>query len=547
MSSSAFEGGQGGTQGGPQSGQGGDWGSRMDRVDGEGQRAFAVSAAPPGGQAALNQPAGSQGTGSPQFASSYGVGGPSGGLRGGQGGGQGDRPAGSAPGANGAGGAILGTLVIRPLPGEEGGQTREIVLDGRDVAIGRSPACDVVLEGDQLVSRRHALLRAAGDQYTIVDLGSSNGTYVNETEIHQNTPLNDGDLITIGEHELVYSTRQATAAAPSAVASGSLAPAREQQAPVSSATPPYAALGSVAAADLFDVSAAQTLLEPHSAPNAPQAGQMEPGNQPAWSQSAPAQAFPATAQPTPSSLGGLSGQSSYPAPYRPEESLAQPPAQQPAQGLYQPSSQPVQPPAPQSGQQAQPAAQAQRPSQYQQSYPQPYQQPQTSQTAAPAIPSYEPAVRSGTTGSVRTTTAYLRAVRTQLDEANQRLAQAEEEESRRDEQRRSELSEVRDRLNAILAEQRQTGYDSAGYAGSAYARPAASQANPNLAGLVTLARQTEQNPRQIDFMMQLASRAGEIATALESAQSRPAAAGGTPQALLAQLEALRARLDELLG
>ncbi len=79
---------------------------------------------------------------------------------------------------------------------------------------------------------------------------------------------------------------------------------------------------------------------------------------------------------------------------------------------------------------------------------------------------------------------------------------------------------------------------------------AANPTNANTAGLITLARQTEQNPRQIDFMMQLASRAGEIANALESAQSRPSSSGGAaqaPQALLAQLEALRARLDELIG
>src|SRR5262249_36320632 len=96
----------------------------------------------------------------------------------------------------------IGRLIVRPLAGEAGGQTPEIGRDGRDVAIGRSPACDVVLEGDQLVSRRHALLRYNGSQYTVVDLGSSNGTYLNDNEIHSTTVLNDNDLITIGEHEL---------------------------------------------------------------------------------------------------------------------------------------------------------------------------------------------------------------------------------------------------------------------------------------------------------------------------------------------------------
>ncbi len=101
---------------------------------------------------------------------------------------------------------VIGRLVVRPLPGKSGGQTREVPLDGRDIAIGRSPTCDVMLEDDQLVSRRHALLRYNGSAYTIVDLGSSNGTFLNEEETHEETALHDGDLIGIGEYEILYST-----------------------------------------------------------------------------------------------------------------------------------------------------------------------------------------------------------------------------------------------------------------------------------------------------------------------------------------------------
>ncbi len=88
---------------------------------------------------------------------------------------------------------------------------REYQLEsGGDVAIGRAPSCEVVLEGDQLASRRHALLRRKGDDYTIVDLGSSNGTYVNDLEIREATVLKDGDIITIGGHEIVFSTSPAS-------------------------------------------------------------------------------------------------------------------------------------------------------------------------------------------------------------------------------------------------------------------------------------------------------------------------------------------------
>jgi FHA domain-containing protein len=112
---------------------------------------------------------------------------------------------GGAPGVSTDGRQVMGRLVVRPLPGKSGGQTREVPLDGRDIAIGRSPTCDIMLEDDQLVSRRHALLRYNGSEYTIVDLGSSNGTFLNEEETHEETPLRDGDLIGIGEYEILYS------------------------------------------------------------------------------------------------------------------------------------------------------------------------------------------------------------------------------------------------------------------------------------------------------------------------------------------------------
>lgn len=99
---------------------------------------------------------------------------------------------------------LTGRLVLKPREGTQE-FPREYLLDGRDIAIGRAPSCDVVLSDDQLASRRHSLLRYEGDHYTISDLGSSNGTCVNGVEIHDVTVLADGDHITVGEHELIYS------------------------------------------------------------------------------------------------------------------------------------------------------------------------------------------------------------------------------------------------------------------------------------------------------------------------------------------------------
>ena len=55
---------------------------------------------------------------------------------------------------------------------------RERNLDGPTVVIGRSSDCDIVV-GDPNVSRRHAEVRRVGRGFSLVDLGSTNGTEVN--------------------------------------------------------------------------------------------------------------------------------------------------------------------------------------------------------------------------------------------------------------------------------------------------------------------------------------------------------------------------------
>ncbi len=81
-------------------------------------------------------------------------------------------------------------------------QGREFALDGREVRIGRAPSCDINLDGDPLVSRFHALMRPVDGGYLISDLNSSNGTLVNDQEIHAETPLREGDEVMIGECKL---------------------------------------------------------------------------------------------------------------------------------------------------------------------------------------------------------------------------------------------------------------------------------------------------------------------------------------------------------
>jgi pSer/pThr/pTyr-binding forkhead associated (FHA) protein len=63
--------------------------------------------------------------------------------------------------------------------------------------IGRHPGNDMVV-ADLGVSKQHAELRRTPDgRYSIIDLGSHRGTYVNGTRVSQRE-LNEGDIITIG-------------------------------------------------------------------------------------------------------------------------------------------------------------------------------------------------------------------------------------------------------------------------------------------------------------------------------------------------------------
>jgi len=64
--------------------------------------------------------------------------------------------------------------------------------------LGRTPG-NTVMVPDKKVSRRHAMVNAqAGSEYWLVDLGSSNGTYLNGRRVNQPCRLSDGDRIEIG-------------------------------------------------------------------------------------------------------------------------------------------------------------------------------------------------------------------------------------------------------------------------------------------------------------------------------------------------------------
>lgn len=79
------------------------------------------------------------------------------------------------------------------------GQTRRIELTHEVTRMGRDPEGEVVIDADAaVVSRRHAEICKTGDQFSIVDLKSFNGTLVNGQRISESAPLFDRDEIQLG-------------------------------------------------------------------------------------------------------------------------------------------------------------------------------------------------------------------------------------------------------------------------------------------------------------------------------------------------------------
>jgi pSer/pThr/pTyr-binding forkhead associated (FHA) protein len=74
------------------------------------------------------------------------------------------------------------------------------VSPGAVKTIGRAPRADFIVKA-ALVSRLHCRLEAAGDHLELVDLSSTNGTYVNERRIDR-ARLSNGDRVRIGRVEL---------------------------------------------------------------------------------------------------------------------------------------------------------------------------------------------------------------------------------------------------------------------------------------------------------------------------------------------------------
>lgn len=169
-------------------------------------------------------------------------------------------------------------------------------MQGAEVSIGRDPSSLIRLDAVS-VSKRHAVVRVAGDGYTLVDVGSSNGTTVNGRRV-TTSALRDGDRLEIGTETLVFRASGASAAdAPRA---------RRPGRPVMIGA---GAIVMVALAIGVAIVLRGTPAGPSGAPGggsvppAPPASERPAGAPPEATQTAPAAAAPATSAPAATTAG----------------------------------------------------------------------------------------------------------------------------------------------------------------------------------------------------------------------------------------------------
>jgi len=94
-------------------------------------------------------------------------------------------------------------LIVERAPGHTPGMEYDV---GHGAVMGRGDQAEIRLE-DPFASSRHARLTPQGGIVVIEDLGSTNGTYLNEELLSGPQPLHQGDRVRIGDSEFTYADR----------------------------------------------------------------------------------------------------------------------------------------------------------------------------------------------------------------------------------------------------------------------------------------------------------------------------------------------------
>lgn len=99
--------------------------------------------------------------------------------------------------------ALPPAQLVISLP--QGGQ-RHYRIDKRIVSIGRQLDNDIIVE-DKRVGRYHAQVKCDGQNFTLFDLGSTNGTHMNGAPIAHPHMLHNGEVFTIGSYDFRFERR----------------------------------------------------------------------------------------------------------------------------------------------------------------------------------------------------------------------------------------------------------------------------------------------------------------------------------------------------
>src|SRR5262245_7538539 len=88
------------------------------------------------------------------------------------------------------------------------GSVTEREISGDEVKIGKGPQNDIILS-DASVSSTHAMISFDGGAFTISDLGSRNGTMLNDARLTEPRKIQHGDLIKMGHCTLTFRLKEA--------------------------------------------------------------------------------------------------------------------------------------------------------------------------------------------------------------------------------------------------------------------------------------------------------------------------------------------------
>jgi FHA domain len=109
-------------------------------------------------------------------------------------------PASRAAGRGGLTDRADARLIVERAPGHTPGMEYDV---GDGAVLGRGDQAEIRLE-DPFASSRHARLVRQGGIVVIEDLGSTNGTYLNEELLSGPQPLHQGDRVRIGDSEFTF-------------------------------------------------------------------------------------------------------------------------------------------------------------------------------------------------------------------------------------------------------------------------------------------------------------------------------------------------------